>query len=348
MRPASRVLTIVAGVSGLVAPGVAAAAPSGTPELTPTPVPLPGSPGRVTMDYLAVDAATGKVWVPAGNTGRVDIVDAKTLGVTSVEGFATAARGERTLGPSSVTVGDGYAYVGDRADSRVCAVALKAPAPAGCARLESPPDGVAYVAATREVWVTTPRDRSLTILDVSSPAEPRVAHVIATGGQPEGYAVDGGRGLFYTNLEDEDATLVFDVRKRAEVARYAPGCGSAGPRGLALDAGRGLLVVACTDKLVTLSLADAGRKKGELATGGGVDNIDIVPRLRAVYAASAKTATLTVASLGDDGRLAARASAHTAEGARVVVADPAGTAWVADSAGGRLLVVRLPPGVLPE
>jgi DNA-binding beta-propeller fold protein YncE len=315
-------------------------------ELTATPVPLPGAPGRVGMDYLAVDDVARRVWVPAGNTGRVDLVDTRSLAVSGIGGFATATRGERTVGPSAVSLGEGFAYVGDRATSQVCAVARVAPALDGCVTLASPPDGVAYVATTKEVWVTTPGDNSLTILDVSTPGAPRVAAVIPVGGRPEGYAVDAAAGQFFTNLEDQDATLVYDVKARTPLARWAPGCGEAGPRGLALDARRGLLVVACTDKVVSLALRAGGAKKGELATGGGVDNIDYVSSRRAVYVASGKAAMLTIASLGDDGTLVARARARTAEGARVVVADAEGTAFVADSAGGRLLAVRLPPGFL--
>jgi len=322
------------------------AAPPPVIELTPTSVPLPGSPGRVVMDYLAVDDVSHRVWVPAGNTGRVDLVDTQSFAVSAMDGFATATRGERILGPSSVTVGDGYAYVGNRATSQVCAVARATPALAGCVTLGSPPDGVAYVATTKEVWVTTPRDGSLTILDVSAPGAPRVATVIAVDGEPEGYAVDAATGRFYTNLEDRDATVVYDVRTRARLARWSPGCGTAGPRGLALDAHRGLLVVACTDKVVSFALSEGGKKKAELSTGGGVDNIDYVASRRAVYVASGKAATLVVATLGDDGALVMRARAHTAEGARVVVADADGTAFVADSAGGRLLAVRVPPAVV--
>ena len=38
---------------------------------------LPGGP-PVGMDYLAYDPGSGLVWVPAGNTGRVDVVDTMT------------------------------------------------------------------------------------------------------------------------------------------------------------------------------------------------------------------------------------------------------------------------------
>jgi len=327
-------------LAAVFAVSLAQAAPGGVPLPRATPLPLPGSPGKVTMDYLAYQASPSRVWVPAGNTGRVDVVDTATLAITEIGGFPVATHGDRVAGPSSATVGEGFVYVGNRGNSQVCAIDSKALKVAGCATLASPPDGIAFVAAAREVWVTTPRDKSLTILDVSEPGAPKVAQVLHVDGEPEGYAVDAGRGRFYTNLEDADATLVFDVKARKQVARYSPGCGKAGPRGLALDPDRQLLFVACTDKVVSLRLADGGKKGGELDTGGGVDNIDYVPVLRTLFAASGATATLTIAGAGPDGALIPKAKVPTAPGTRAVAADATGVAFVADSAGGRLWVVK--------
>src|SRR5207249_11600100 len=55
----------------------------------------------------------------------------------------------------------------DLGDSSVCAVGSESLKVGPCVKLESMPDGLAYVAATKEVWVTTPRDKSITILDAS-------------------------------------------------------------------------------------------------------------------------------------------------------------------------------------
>ena len=39
------------------------------------PISLPGANGAVALDYFAYNAATGKLWVPASNTGNVDAID---------------------------------------------------------------------------------------------------------------------------------------------------------------------------------------------------------------------------------------------------------------------------------
>ncbi len=39
------------------------------------------------MDFLVYDRARHRVWVPAGNTGSVDVIDAATAKVTRIEGW---------------------------------------------------------------------------------------------------------------------------------------------------------------------------------------------------------------------------------------------------------------------
>jgi DNA-binding beta-propeller fold protein YncE len=306
----------------------------------PKPLPLPGSPGPVLMDYLAVEASPLRVWVPAGNTGKVDVIDAATLAITPVAGFPTAVkegpRGKREVGPSSVTIGEHQAFIGNRANNEVCAVDRKTLQRGTCVALEDMPDGLAYVASTQEVWVTTPRSKSLTIIDVRDPAHLKVAAKLPLDGEPEGYAVDG-KGHFITNLEDRDGTVVFDVATRKEVLRGKPGCGEDGPRGLAVDVADHALFVACPDHVVALDLDDKLKVLASVDTGVGLDNIDFAASTRQVFAAGGKAGTLTIA--GFSGRAFTKdATLPSSEGARVVVATPAGKAFAADSKNGRLMV----------
>jgi hypothetical protein len=120
--------------------------------------------GNITMDYIAYDPRTGYVWVPAINIGSVDVVDTNNGSVREISGFATKeveTKGrKRAQGPSGVSIGDGVVYIGDRADSSVCAVDEKTLARKTCGHIDSTPDGVVYVAPTKEVWVTAPGDNS--------------------------------------------------------------------------------------------------------------------------------------------------------------------------------------------
>jgi len=295
------------------------------------------------MDYLAYDRVQHRVWVPAGNTGSVDVVDAIGGRVTRVEGFPTAEverRGvTRTVGPSSATVGNGFVFVGNRADATVCAVDAVSLEKAGCVALASLPDGLAYVAATHEVWATTPRSRSITIVDATSAVSLRIKGSLPLDGAPEGYAVDDARGVFYTNLEDEDRTLAIDIRRRQVTQSWQPACGKEGPRGLALDQGLDYLFVACTDGVAVLDAGHEGRQLSRIDTGAGVDNIDYVPKRRELYVAAARAARLTVARIDDRGMVASLAVVPTAAGARNAVATDEGAVFLTDSTEGKLLVV---------
>lgn len=306
-------------------------------------VTLPGGP-PVGMDYLAYDPATDRVWVPAGNTGNVDVVDAATGKVTTLAGLATAPprRPDRPrMGPSSATVADGVVWIGNRADDRLVAYDAKTLRPRGEVRLRAMPDGVQYVRRTRELWVTTPSERSLTIVAVGgkTPGHPKA---LTLPGQPEGYAVDEGRGVFYTNLEDTDRTLAIDVTSRKVTANWPATCGVEGPRGLAIDETHRWLFVACTNGARVLDLAHDGAVTGRLETSGGVDNLAYDARRRRLFVASGRAADIVIAEVADGGALRALATVPTAPGARNPVVDARGTAYVEDAANGRLLVVVVP------
>jgi len=188
------------------------------------------------------------------------------------------------------------------------------------------------------VWATLPRDKSIAVVDVAGGALTQVA-TIRLDGQPEGFAVDDARGLFYTNLEDRDRTLTIGVANHQVAKTWEAGCGEEGPRGLALDTDRDILMVACMDRVTAVDAGRDGQRLSTIGVGGGLDNIDYVPTRHELYAAAARAATLTVARLGQDGSLTAQAVVPTVAGARNAVATDEGTAYVTDSAGGRIVVV---------
>lgn len=332
------------------APEALAAAPdagdsgAGPARLTSTAVPLPGATPPASLDYIAYERAGSRVWVPVSSTGSVDVLDTAARTFTRIDGFKTAEREvrgkKRTMGPSAVAVGDGVVYVGDCASNQVCPVDGTTLKVGPCLTLPSPTDGVAYVASAHEVWVTTPRDQALAVLDASKPGALKAKTTVKTDGAPEGYAVDDARGLFFTNLEDKGSTLAIDVKAHKVKATWNPGCGADGPRGIAFDAAHDFVLVACTDHLQVLDAAHDGALLGTLDTGGGVDNIDVVDAV--AYVAASKAARLTVAVVDNRGGLTVEATGDTAEGARNGVVDAQGNVYVPDPKGARLLVFAAP------
>jgi hypothetical protein len=284
------------------------------------------------------------VWVPAGSTGSVDVLEVEKGTFTRIEGFKTVEREahgtKRVVGPSSGSIGDGFAYVGNRASSEVCPIDLATLKPRACTGLTSAPDGVQYVAFSKEVWVTLPKEQTIAVLDASKPGPLKPKATIKLDGSPECYAVDERRGTFFTNLEDKGGTLAIDIETRNVVATWNPGCGPDGPRGVRFDARRDFVIVACTDHVQVLDAGHEGAALGKLDAGAGVDAIDYVDESSLLYVAAGKAARLSVARLDDKGQLEIVATGGTSEGARNAVADATGSVYVADSKQGRLLVLK--------
>src|SRR5256714_11076596 len=180
------------------------------------PIVLPGANGAVALDYFAYDPAAGKLWVPASNLGTVDVIDEKTDAVSQITGFKTGEierRGQkRIVGPTSASIGDGVVYVGNRGDATLCAIDAKTMERGGCVPASPDhsimPDGVAYVAATKEVWINTrpapgtnaDTAKSLHVFDASDPKPLKWKAKIPLENLGESYAGDNQRGICYPNF----------------------------------------------------------------------------------------------------------------------------------------------------
>ena len=314
------------------------------------PISLPGATGTVALDYFAYDRAAGKLWVPASNTGSVDVIDERTDSVSQVTEFRTGEierRGRKiTVGPTAASIGDGVVYIGNRGDQTICAIDGKTLTRGDCVSLSAEhatPDGVVYVAATKELWVTTrpalggsvDAAKSLQVFDASDPHQLKWKTKIPLENLAEGYAVDNDRGLFYTNIEDAGKTIAIDVRSHKIVSEWQPG--SSDLQGLALDNARNYLFVACGDHVVSIDAGHGGKVLDSITTGPGLDNIDYSPDQKVLYAAASQAATLTIAEVDDHGKFHLKATVPTVKGARGVVAGKGETAYLIDPTEGRIL-----------
>lgn len=311
----------------------------------PASLPLPGGEGGVGLDDLRFSRELGRVVVPAGRTGRLDLIDPRTRSITSIEGFgrtAASTHGHED-GTTSADAGGGFVFAIDRTDRMLAAVDPRALRIVARAKLGGGPDYVRWVEATSEVWVTEPGREAIEIFRFEPAPTPSLASTgtIRIPGGPESLVVDSG-GRAYTNTFREH-TMVVDVRSRAVTARWTNGCVRA--RGIALDAARGLVFVGCDEgKAVALDSAHGGKTVGSAGTGGGVDSIAYGPRLSHLYVPAGDTATLTIIAVGEAGRLQALGTAPAAAGTHCVAADDQGNVFLCDPRGGRVLVVADPFG----
>jgi DNA-binding beta-propeller fold protein YncE len=337
-----------AGTVAVIACATAWAAPPAPDKARPAPrsIALPGAPatGGVGMDFIAYDAAHGRVWVPAGNTGSVDVIEVATDKVTRIEGFATKEvernGRKRTLGPSSVAIGDGVVLVGNRGDDTICVLDAASLKKGPCIKLESMPDAIAVVPSAKEAWVTTQANDSIVVLDIASPAALTVKATIVVPGSPECLAVDDGRGLVYTNLEDKGKTVAVDVKTRKVTKTWLPECGGeATPGGLALDARLNFLFVGCGSKVQLLDAGHDGKHLATLEVGDGIDAIEYLESRHELFAAASRAGRMVVATVDAHGALTAKETITTAASARNAVATEKGVAYLTDSKDGAILVV---------
>jgi DNA-binding beta-propeller fold protein YncE len=294
--------------------------------------------------------------VPASNTGSVDVIDEKTDAVSQITGFPTGEierHGKKiTVGPTAATVGEGVIYIGNRGNATLCVVDAKTLARGECVAVSADravtPDGIVYVAATREVWITlrvkagdNGPAKCLEILDASDPHHLKPKTKIPLENLAEGYAVDNQHGIFFTNIEDAGKTVAIDVHTHKVITTWNPG--SSDLQGLALDNAHNFLFVACGDHVVSIDVGHGGKVIDSITTGSGLDNIDYSPDRKLLYAAASQAATLTIAEVDDNGKFHLKATVPTVKGARGVVAGKGETAYLIDPAEGRMLKLTRKP-----
>jgi DNA-binding beta-propeller fold protein YncE len=340
-RRLSRPVASVTRPAEIHVKALALAAVLAAPPAALSPVALPGGAGGIGFDDLRWSSELHALLVPAGRTGRVDLVDPSTRAVASVEGFGTAPRwsGGHEEGTTSADAGGGWIFAIDRSTRSVAVVDPSARRVVARTRLAGDPDYVRWTGAAGEVWVTEPDRGEIETFRLEGGAAPALVRTgsISVPGGPESLVVDPAGRRAYTNTF-RDATIAIDVRGRSVAARWRNGC--RGARGIDLDAARGVVLVGCSEgKAVSLD-ASSGAVLGEAATGAGVDGIAFAPALSHLYVPASSAATLTVLGVGDRGALSPLGTVPAAPGSHCAAADDRGGAWVCDPRGGRVLVLH--------
>ena len=337
-----RRLALLAAAALLSLPVAAAAQPV-------KPLPLPDGKAGIGFDDLRYDAALGRLVIPAGRTGDVDLIDPQSLAITPIAGFSKIPRYDAGHGQSvtSADVGGGWLFATDRTARSLAVVDVKSNRIVARAALAGTPDYVRFVAATHEVWVTEPGKHGIEVFTLgaatpgsATPPAPRHAAFIDTPGGPESLVVDATRGRAYTHKWKKE-TMAIDLKSRAIVATWPAGC--ADPRGIALDERRGLLLLGCEDgTAAALDVAHDGKLLSTARSGSGVDIIAYDPGRAHLYLPGDESATVAILGLSPKGALTVLGTAPTVKDAHCVTTDERGNAYVCDPQHGQLLVVHDP------
>lgn len=297
------------------------------------------SPG-IGFDDLRWSPSLGRVLVPGGRSGVLDLVTPDTGEVVGIEGFATTGdySGGHDDGPTSVDEAEGFLYVTDRTMTTLAVVDPAKRAIVGNVPLATTPDYVRWVATTRELWVSEPSGAQIEIFSVGTsvagapPALRSVATIPVENG-PESLVIDPVRGRAYTH-HWQSSTVGIDVRTRALLGTWPNGC--AASRGIELEPEHGWVLAACNEGTLTvLDPEQGGRVLSVLAAGAGFDVMGYARSTRHVYLAGGACACLTVVGLAPTGTLSVLGRFDAPSDTHCAVADDRGHAWVcAPSEGG--------------
>jgi DNA-binding beta-propeller fold protein YncE len=269
--------------------------------------------GEGGWDYLTVDSASHRLFVPRGNhTMVIDAVSGKTLGDIP---------GQKTAHGVAIVPEAGRGFITDGGGSGAIIIFdLKTYSTLGKIAAQPDADGIIYDPASGRVLVVSGDGGTLlTFKPDIDPTSGKIEAPITLGGKPE-FLASGGDGKVYINLEDKDQVAVVDVRARKVLAHWpvAPG-GS--PVGMAIDTKTHRLFIGCRkpQKLIVMS-TDNGKIISDLPIGAGVDATKV---LGAQAFASCRDGSLAAAAETAPGKYEIVQTIKTPTGARTMGVDPA-------------------------
>ncbi|HEY8077617.1 MAG TPA: hypothetical protein VIF62_26000 [Labilithrix sp.] len=297
-------------------------------------VTLPDASPGIGFDDMRWSASLARILVPAGRAGALDLVDPDTRAVTAIGGFSKTSdfSGGHDDGPTSVDEGRGLLFVSDRTSQTLSVLDAKTHAVVGSAPLAASPDYVRYVAATDEIWVSSPAGSWIEIFALAGGTTPKPAGSIAIANGPESLVVDQARGRAYTH-HWQSSTIGIDVRTRAILGTWPNGC--AASRGIDVEPEHGWVLATCNEGTLTVIAPDeGGRIVSAIAAGSGYDVMGYARGTRHAYLAGGACACLTVIGVAQSGELALLGRFDAPHDTHCAVADDHGNAWVCSPSEG--------------
>ncbi len=206
--------------------------------------------GEGGWDYLTVDAATHRLFVP--RTTHTQVIDAdsgKVLGDIPGQKTAHGVALVPSLGRGFITDGGGA--------GTILIFDLKTYEVLGKLAALPDSDGIIYDAALgRILAVSGDKGVLMTFKADIDPKNGKIDPPIELGGGPE-FLVTDGTGKVYINLEDKDMVAVVDLNAKKVIARWpvAPG---GHPVGMSMDKKTHRLFIGCRNpqKLVVMRAED--------------------------------------------------------------------------------------------
>jgi DNA-binding beta-propeller fold protein YncE len=325
-------------------------------SLPATIVKLPGSTGAIGFDDMSYDATLGKVIVPAGNTGNLDLIDPDTMAIKAIPGFSTATpdvAAGHSVGTTSAISHNGVLFAIDQITTKLDVIDPVAGAIIKSTALITSPDYIRYVPPTNELWVTEKGASQIEVFSLSNDPvpQPSSTSVISFTKGPEALVIDSKRGMAYTNFAKNGQTVPIDIKTHTPQDPWPNGCTAT--RGMVLDEARGILFVACKEgKISVLNVADGGRLLANTTFGSNLDFLGYNPHLSHLYIPSGSSAVMAVIGVTAEqapppattGQLSMTltllGTADTGLGSKCMIADDRDSVWVCDPTTGQLFHIK--------
>jgi len=267
--------------------------------------------GEGGTDYVAVEAATGRVFVSRGThmmvvdgaTGKVIGDIPNTPGVHGA-GFAPKA---------------GHGFTTNGGDETVTMFDLKTLAVLRQIKVGPGLDGIMYDEPDDKIILTN-HSRPIGTLTA---IDPKTGDIVATveleDTAPEGAAADG-KGHIFVNNESKHTIQVIDVKTWKAAASW-PLAPCEGPTGIAYDKASNRIFSGCNKTSVVLD-ADTGKVVASITNGTRVDALGWDPAKKLIYIPNGGEGNVTVVHQDSPDKYSVVATVATFAGAKTITVDP--------------------------
>jgi DNA-binding beta-propeller fold protein YncE len=266
--------------------------------------------GEGGTDYVAADAATGRVFVSrATHMMVVDGATGKVVGdipnTPGVHGAGIAAKA-------------GHGFTTNGGDQNVTMFDLKTLAVIKQIKVGPGLDGIMYDEPDDKIILTNHSRPIGTLTALDPKSGDIVATVELEDTAPEGAAADG-KGHIFVNNESKNTIQVIDVKTWKATASW-PLAPCEGPTGIAYDRATNRIFSGCNKTSVVLD-ASTGKVVATIANGTRVDALGWDPQKKLIYIPNGGEGNVTVAHQDSADKYSAVATVDTFAGAKTITVD---------------------------
>lgn len=263
-------------------------------------------------DYVAVEAATGRVFVSRANHMMVvEGATGKVLGdITNLPGVHGAG----------IATKAGHGFTTDGGDSTVTMFDLKSLAVLKQIKVDvGGLDGIMYDEPDDKIILTNHSRPVGTLTAIDPKSGDIVATVELEDNAPEGAAADG-KGRIFVNNESKNTIQVIDVKTWKVTASW-PLAPCAGPTGIAYDKASNRIFSGCSNTSVVVD-ADTGKVVASIKNGTRVDALGWDPAKKLVYIPNGGEGNVTVVHQDSPDKYTVVDTVATFAGAKTIAVDP--------------------------